>query len=107
MAEEAPYRRAWLWSPNDDRLEIFLFGMIEEIAVMFAAIKSTAEHWNGFAMVQIISSGPTAAGLSLTMNSFATYDDPIAEALLMFRSTAPLRSITWAMPFARGTVGEW
>lgn len=107
-AERAPARRVWLWAPTDESIEILVVGPTIEIAPMFALIKATAEEWRGFERVQIIVSGMGAAGIWAARTRFATYDDPIAEALLMFGSREPLRAIEWFTPSVRGgAVGEW
>lgn len=106
--ERAPERRVWLWAPTSEAIEILVVGPTLQIAPMFALIKRTAEDWRGWERVQIIVSGMGAAGIWAARTRFATYDDPIAEALLMFGSREPLRAVWWATPSARGgAVGEW
>ncbi len=106
--ERAPSRRVWLWAPTDEAIEILVVGPTIQIATMFAIIKRTAEDWSGWERVQIIASGMGAAGIWAARTRLATYDDPIAEALLMFDSRKPLRTVRWVTPSARGgAVGEW
>ena len=106
--ERAPARRILLWAPADEAIEILVVGPTLQIAPMFALIKRTAEDWRGFERVQIIASGMGAAGLWAARSRFSTYDDPIAEALLMFGSREPLRAVQWFTPSVRGgAVGEW
>lgn len=106
--ERAPARRVWLWAPTPEAIEILVVGPTLQIAPMFALIKRTAEDWRGFERVQIIVSGMGAAGIWAARTQLATYDDPIAEALLMFGSREPLRAVQWFTPAVRGgAVGEW
>lgn len=106
--ESAPARRVWLWAPSYEAIEILVVGPTLQIAAMFALIKRTAEDWRGWERVQIIVSGMGAGGIWAARTRFATYDDPIAEALLMFGSREPLRAVQWSTPAVRGgAVGEW
>lgn len=106
--ERAPARRVWLWAPTPEAIEIIVVGPTLQIAPLFALIKRTAEDWRGWERVQIIVSGMGAAGIWAARTRFATYDDPIAEALMMFQSREPLRAVQWATPSVRGgAVGEW
>lgn len=106
--ERAPARRVWLWAPTPESIEILVVGDTFQIAPLFAMIKRAAEDWRGWERVQIVVSGTGAAGLWAARTEFATYDDPIAEALLMFGSREPLRVVRWATPSVRGgAVGEW
>lgn len=106
--ERAPARRVWLWAPDNVGIEIFVVGPTMQIAHVAAAILRTAEGWPGWERVQIIASGSCSVGLWASLTKLATYDDPIAEALLMFRSHERLRVIQWTTPSVRGgAVGEW
>lgn len=106
--EWAPVRRVWIWAPDAAGVEILVVGPTMQIARIAAAIMKSAENWPGFERVQIIASGACAVGFWAGLTRLATYDDPIAEALLMFRSCEPLRAIQWTTPSARGgAVGEW
>lgn len=106
--DRAPARRVWLWAPTGDTIEILVVGPTVQIGPMFALIKRTAEDWRGFERVQIIVSGMGAAGIWAARTRFATYEDPIAEALLMIGSREPLRAVQWTTPsVSGGAVGEW
>lgn len=106
--ESAPARRVWLWAPSNYAIEVIVVGPTLKIAPLFALIKHTAEAWPGWESVQIIVSGTNAAGIWALQTRLATYDDPIAEALLMFGSHKRLGEVRWATPSVRGGgVGEW
>jgi hypothetical protein len=106
--ERSPERRVWLWAPRNDSVEVIVVGPTLQIAPLFALIKRTAEDWPGWERVSIIVSGMGAAGIWAAQTPLATYDDPIAEALLMFGSHESLRVVQWTTPSVRGgAVGEW
>lgn len=109
-----PRRRVWLYVPAPGQLELTMLGALDEIASMFAAVKSALERWHGFERVEIIGSGSTCGVLRATLTSRSTYTDAIAEALFAIREHVQLpRSFEWRGSSSDhpagivGIVGTW
>lgn len=104
-------RRIWVY-PDGDIAEVVMLGAVGEIAPMFAALKSAADRWPGWALVDQVIGGPCAV-LRLQVGRDARYLDPIAEFLAMWHSPrwdsrcAPWRAVEWSTPGPIGTVGTW
>lgn len=100
-------RRIWV-SPDGDVAEVVVLGEIRQIAPMFAAVKSAAKRWAGWALVDQVIGGPCAV-LRLQVGRDARYLEPIAEFLSMWldQRSGLLRSVEWTTPGPIGTVGTW
>lgn len=102
-------RRIWVY-PYGDVAEVVMLGAVGEIAPMFAALKSAADRWPGWALVDQVIGGPCAV-LRLQVGRDARYPDPIAEFLTMWGERkergAPWRAVEWTTPGSIGTVGTW
>lgn len=100
-------RRIWVY-PYGDVAEVVMLGAVGEIAAMFAAVKSAANRWPGWGLVDQVIGGPCAM-LRLQVGRDARYLDPIAEFLTMWgeKRGAIWRSVEWTTPGPIGTVGTW
>lgn len=100
-------RRIWLY-PDGDAVEVVVLGAVGEIAPMFAALRSAAERWPGWALVDQIIGGPCDV-LRLQVGRDARYLDPVAEFLAMWgeQRGALWRAVEWTTPTRIGSVGTW
>lgn len=100
-------RRIWVY-PDGDAAEVVMLGAVGEIAPMFAALKSAADRWPGWALVDQVIGGPCAV-LRLQVGRDARYTDPIAEFFAMWGEIPAVRrcAVEWTTPGPIGTVGTW
>lgn len=110
----SPRRRVWLYVPDTDpdKLEVTVMGMLDEIGLVVAVIKTAAERWRGFERVEIVGAGSNAGILRMALSTYARTIDPIAEFLGMWSACGNAENfigarIDWSAAGPAGMVGTW